>query len=38
MDWGNIFQFLVILSLLGIATVIKLNVKFLQKAPDTGYR
>ena len=31
MDWGNIFQFLVILALLGIATVIKLNMKFLQK-------
>ncbi len=31
MDWGNIFQFLAILSLLGIATVIKLNMKFLQK-------
>ncbi len=31
MDWGNMFQFLVLLSLLGIATVIKLNFKFLQK-------
>ena len=31
MDWGNMFQFLVLLSLLGIATVIKLNMKFLQK-------
>ncbi len=31
MDWGNMFQFLVILAMLGIATVVKLNIKFLQK-------
>ncbi len=31
MDWGNMFQFIVLLALLGIATVIKLNFKFLQK-------
>ena len=31
MDWGNIFQFLVICLMLGIATIIKLNMKFLQK-------
>lgn len=31
MDWGHIFQFLVLCLLLGIATVIKLNLKFLQK-------
>ena len=31
MDWGNMLQFLIILTLLGIATVIKLNIKFLQK-------
>lgn len=31
MDWENMFQFLVILAMLGIATVTKLNIKFLQK-------
>ncbi|MCK5130318.1 MAG: sodium:glutamate symporter [Clostridiales bacterium] len=31
MEWGNIFQFLVLCVMLGIATIIKLNLKFLQK-------